>query len=183
MEYELALNKAFSELSELSKEKKINLRFLADNYEIDLGSRRVLSLSCNVAAKSYYSIVILHYLIQKTKGLSSLKGKWISFKELSGGQGYYPAFKKRVIDVILRKYKDKPDALFDLGERMPAKKVQIADVSVAIDVFEKVPILISLWRGDDEFGPEANVLFDQSIADILCTEDIVVVAEIIAHNI
>jgi len=183
MEYEAALNKAFLELTKLTKEKNLSLRFLEDNYTIDLEKKQVLSLSCNAPAKVYYSIVILHYLIRKLKGLPGLTEKWISFKELSGGPGYYPTFKKRVIDVIMRKYSAHPDALFDLGERFQAKKAQVADVSVVLDVFEKVPFLITFWRGDDEFGPETNVLFDQSISDILCTEDIVVVSEIIAHSI
>ena len=34
-----------------------------------------------------------------------------------------------------------------------------------------------------DVGPEINVLFDKSISDIFCTEDVVVLAEIVAYNI
>jgi hypothetical protein len=40
-----------------------------------------------------------------------------------------------------------------------------------------------LWRGDEEFGPEANLLFDRSITEIFCTEDVVITAEIVASTI
>jgi len=40
-----------------------------------------------------------------------------------------------------------------------------------------------MQRGDEEFGPEANILFDKSITDIFCTEDIVVLSEHAAAHI
>jgi len=49
-----------------------------------------------------------------------------------------------------------------------------------VDVFKGVPVLVELWAGDDEFGPEANMLFDKSIRDIFCIEDIVVLGGFVA---
>ena len=65
------------------------------NYTIDLDKRTILSDSCNVPAKEYVAIILLHYLARKTllKGLPPPTGEWIDFKELDGGEGYYPAFK------------------------------------------------------------------------------------------
>ncbi|MBL7157692.1 MAG: DUF3786 domain-containing protein [Candidatus Omnitrophica bacterium] len=184
MEYEVALNKAWQELAQLAGEKTYSLRFLGDDYEVDVDKETVFSLSCNVPAKVYTSILILHYLIRKANGLPSIKGEWISFKELVGGEGYYPNFKKRVINTITRKYGKNPDSLLALVERFKAKKAELADVSVVLDTIEEsAPFLITLWRGDEEFGPEANLLFDKSIADIFGTEDIVVLSEVVAHSI
>ena len=59
----------------------------------------------------------------------------------------------------------------------------MAEFSIVLDVFDSVPILITLWRGDEEFSPEVNIIFDKSIKDIFCTEDIVILAEFVAHNI
>jgi hypothetical protein len=183
MGYAAALSKAWSELGGIDKDKHVSIRFLSDEYSIDLGSQRILSLSCNAPAKDYISILILHYLKQKLRGLPALGREWITFKQLDGGQGYYPAFKKRVIDPIIRKYGSQPEALLELVERFQAKSIQLADSSVVLDILEGVPVLISLWRGDEEFGPEANVLFDKSIKDIFFTEDIVILAEFVARNI
>ncbi len=177
MGYDIALSKAWSELEDLAKDKNHSIRFLADEYSIDLEKKSILSLSCNIPAKEYLRILILHYLIQKLKGLPPMTGEWISFKQLVGGEGYYPSFKKRVIDTIMRKYKADPEALLKLVERLKAKRTQLADVSVVLQTFDSIPILINFWRGDNEFGPEVNVLFDKSIADIYSTEDIVVLSE------
>lgn len=183
MGYDIAISKAWLQLKALTQEKNHSVWFLNDEYSVDLENRCILSLSCNVPSKDFLSILILHYLIRKFKGLPELSGEWISFKQLEGGQGYYPAFKKRVIEPILRKYKAEPEALFELTKRLKAKKVELADIAVVLDVFEGVPILIELWRADAEFGPEVNVLFDKNIQDIFCTEDVVVLAGFIASSI
>ncbi|MCQ9206694.1 MAG: DUF3786 domain-containing protein [Omnitrophica bacterium] len=183
MEYEQALRKAWAQVESLTEKKRHSVRFLNDNYDVDPEKRSVLSLSCNAPAKSYLSILILHYLIRALKGLPTVKNEWISFKELPGGAGYYPTFKKRVIDTVIGKYGSRPDCLLEITGRFKAKKAQLADISVVLETFDNVPVLITFWRGDDEFGPEANVLFDKGIVDIFCTEDIVVLAEFIAHSI
>lgn len=183
MSYEAALTRAWSELEEAGVKKNISIRLLSDEYTVDSEFKQILSLSCNAPPKDYIGILILHYLKKKLSGLPPIAGEWISFRQLEGGLGYYPAFKKRVIEPILRKYGSSPAAIFELVERFGAKKIQVGDTSVILDVFDGVPVLITLWRGNEEFGPEANVLFDKSVKDIFCTEDIVILAEFIAHNI
>lgn len=199
MSYEPALEKAWSEIKALTKKNsfsvnpalrsegqgvtKSGVKFLSDEYSIDLDKREILSLSCNAKAKDFYSILILHYLIEKLKGLPRLSGEWKSFQEFDGGQGYYPAFRKRAIEPIVRKYGAHPENLLELIERFPAKSIQIGDAGIVLEAFENVPALITLWKGDEEFGPEANMLFDRNIAQIFCTEDIAVLGGIIANLI
>ena len=183
MGYSVALSKAWSELENLTDDNNISIRFLFDEYTVDLDNKRILSLSCNAPAKDYISILILHYLKQRIRGLPLMSGEWISFKQLQGGQGYYSAFKKRAIEPITRKYGSNPEGLLELIERFKAKSIQLADYSIVLDIFDGVPVLITLWRGDEEFGPEANILFDKSIEDIFCTEDIAILAGFVVHNI
>ena len=148
MGYDAALLKAWSDLEKVTKEKKLWVDFLADKYEVDLENRRVSSLSCNVAAKIYLTILILHYLVRKLEGLHSLTGEWIDFRQLDGGQGYYLAFQKRVISTIAKKYGKNPDTLLKLSERFKTKPLNFADVSLALDTFESVPVLIEIWKSD-----------------------------------
>jgi len=183
MGYDVAISKSWQELESATKDKALQVQFLADEYSIDLDNKKVLSLSCNVAAKDYVSILVLHYAKKRIEGLPVVSGEWIDFRQLDGGQGYYPTFKKRIIDTIKRKYGVDPEALLKLSQRFKMKKDDSADISVSLEVLEGVPILIQLWKGDEEFGPEANILFDKNIKDIFCTEDIVVLSEFVAHSI
>lgn len=183
MGYDIAINKSWDELFKLSHERVISVKFLADEYTVDLNEKKVISLSCNVPAKEYTTILILHYAVRKLKGLPALTGEWVSFKELSGVEGYYPAFRQRVIEPIIRKYGSNPQGMLEALERLPAKRVEQGDIGIVLEVFEAVPALIILWRPDEEFGPEAGVLFDKSITQIFCTEDIVVLAEFVAKQL
>ena len=180
MGYSAALLKAWSELEQVMQRKPEPVRFLTDEYSVDTEGRRVLSLSCNIPAKEYIAVLILHYLIRKTKGLPAVTGEWISFRHLEGGDGYYSAFKKRVLDPIVRKHGSTPESLFGATEKLKAKRAQIADYSVVLEVFEGVPLLVTLQRGDEEFGPEATISYDRSIRNIFCTEDVVVLTEFVA---
>lgn len=183
MSYEQAINKAWEELGKLTKNKTLSVKFLADEYSVDLDARTVLSLACNVPAKDFTAILILHYLAQQIKGLPELTDEWLSFKELSGIEGYYPAFKKRALEPIIRKYGSHPENILTVLDRLPGKKVQEGDVSLVLEAFADVPVLVILWKGDDEFGPEANMLFDKSITRIFCTEDIVVLSGMVAGSL
>jgi len=182
--YDVALSKAWAELENLTQEKNHTVRFLDDEYSINLEKKSVLSLSRNVPAKTPVSILILHYLSRRLKGLPQPTGEWISFRQLDGGQVYYSVFRKRVLEPIIRKYGENPKGFVsELTKRFKAKQDSQADASVVLDVFDGIPILITLWRGDEEFSPEANVLFDRSITEIFCTEDTVISAEIVASMI
>ncbi|MDD5668638.1 MAG: DUF3786 domain-containing protein [Candidatus Omnitrophica bacterium] len=183
MGYETAIQKAWENLGSLCIEKHVSVKFLADEYSVDTQARTITSLSCNIPAKDYAVILILHYLVRKFHGLPELTGEWISFKELECGESYYPAFRKRAIEPVIRKYGVNPEGLLAVLDRVPAKKVLQGDVGIVLEVFPGVPAQIILWKGDEEFGPEANMLFDRSISGIFCTEDIAVLGGFIGHHV
>ena len=183
MTYGVAINKAWEDLLKLNPPNIISVKFLGDEYTIDFKERKVLSLACNAPAKDFTVILILHYLAVKFKGLPLLTGEWLSFKELSGVEGYLPAFRIRAIEPIIRKYGQNPEMILGVLERLPAKRVDQGDIGIVLEAFEGVAIMITLWRPDEEFGPESNILFDKSITKIFCTEDIVVLAGFVASQL
>jgi hypothetical protein len=183
MSYEAALNKAWEDLANLKAPNNLSVKFLADEYSLDLTARNVLSLSCNAPAKDFLSILILHYSAQKLKGLPRLKGQWLTFREFSGIEGYYAAYHKRAIEPLIRKYGMHADALKNVLARLPAKLSEGGDISIEVEAFANVPVLIKLWKPDAEFGPDANLYFDASIKDIFCIEDIVVLAQLVAGQL
>lgn len=185
MGYQQALEKAWQDVSEATGGGLFSVKLLSDTYDIDVSKRSAMSSSCNVPAKDYAVIILLHYLTQKMafKTLPEPAGEWIDFNSLPGGEGYYPAFKKRTIDRVLAKYGKNPEELRGILERMPAKPSRFGDASVVIYPFPEVGIMIQVSGGDEEFGPDANILFDRNISKIFCTEDIVVLSEMVVHQL
>ena len=183
MGYQDAFKKAYDELNTAAKQEKYIVKFLADNYKADLTEKKVLSLSSNAVAPDHLSILILHYLIAKLTGLPKVEDEWISFNQLPGGQGYYAAFRKRALEPIIRKYGSNPPGLLSCLERLPAKKIQYGDCALVLEVFESLPVMIAIWGRDEEFGAEANMLFDRSILKVFTTEDVAVLAGIVAKEV
>jgi len=183
MGYEAALKKAWEDLAFLKAPNNLSVKFMADEYSLDLASKQVLSLSCNSPAKDFLAILILHYLVQKLKNLTPLSARWITFRELSGIQGYYEAYHKRAIEPVIHKYGNNPEAIKNILGRLPAKLAAGGDIGVEVEAFSGVPVLIKLWRPDEEFGPDANLYFDESIKNIFCIEDIVVLAQLVVAQL
>ena len=80
MGYEAALKKAWEDLAILKPGKNLSVKFLADEYDIDMQARKVISVSCNIPAKDFAGILILHYLARKLSGLPSVSREWLNFR-------------------------------------------------------------------------------------------------------
>lgn len=185
MGYANALDKAWADIKELLTEGVFPVKFLSDTYSVDARKKEVLSDSCNIPAKDYISLIILHYLIRTLPLKGSLEpcGEWIDFNSLEGGEGYYPAFRKRTIDRILKKFGGSPEDLLTAAGRFQSSKSDRGDAGIIIYPFTEVPVMITVYRPDEEFGPDANILYDRTISDIFCTEDVVVLTEILVHQL
>lgn len=129
----------------------------------------------------YLQILILHYLL----GLSAapLTDRFVSFRELDGGALYYPAFKTRAIDPLLRTFSNEPELLRTVADSLGAEPLSIGQVSFKLDFFEKVPVAVVLWLGDAEVSPSASILFDASANRMLPTEDLTVIGGVTSRTL
>lgn len=147
------------------------LRVLDRDCMIDLGSRSMAyAPPGGPDVPQHLQVLILHYL--EGAGNAQLANRLVTFREFEGGAIYYPAFKARTIDVIVREFGDKPELLARVCEAIRAEKVDIGSVGFKAYFFPKMPVVVILWLGDEEVPPAANVLFDASAGKILPTEDI-----------
>jgi hypothetical protein len=119
-------------------------------------------------------ILYLHYLCGawSSKGAKA-KGEWISFQEIPDGRFYMDAFQRRARNPMVMTFGERPELLLKVAKELySAVPFDQGDVSVVVQALPLVPIALILWKGDEEFPPEGNVLFDRSIIGILSAEDI-----------
>jgi len=108
-----------------------------------------------------FTLMVLFYLL-KTKNIP-LDRKWISEKDLLGGETFFRGPHALSVDLIEKKYGDNPEGFIEAGKVLGGTPVRFGDKSIAMDVFPRIPIIYILWIGDEEFPPKAGVLFDASI--------------------
>jgi hypothetical protein len=117
-------------------------------------------------------ILILHYLIT-AKGTPNT-GKLIGFKQVPGGLFEYASLSREVLAPLLEHFGKEPELLVRAAANLGGARTSYGDAAVGIKAFPNVPVVIVLWRGDDEFPPNASILFDSTVADYLSTEDMAV---------
>jgi hypothetical protein len=159
----------------------ITLAYLNQQYQVTLPDIEIVLKDSQEGVPLRDKILILHYLVQARGTPPS--GRMIAYKELPEGAVYFPTFFKRAIKPLTDYFGSEPQHLTDYAAVLGGHRVPYGDVAVTINAFSRVPITFVLWRGDEEFAPEGNILFDSNIADYLTTEDINVLCETIAWRL
>ena len=126
-------------------------------------------------------ILILHYLTT-AKGTPNT-GKLIGFKQVPGWLFEYASFSREVLIPLLDHFGKKPELLVKAAANLGGSEAVYGNAAVSIKAFPNVPVVIVLWRGDDEFPPNASILFDSTVADYLSTEDMSVLCERIVERL
>jgi hypothetical protein len=119
-------------------------------------------------------ILILHYLL-KADG-QPLSGREIDFRSVPEGGFYWSAFVSRAKKPLLETFGQDLDLYRRVVPALGGALRDLGDASATFHAFPLVPVTHVLWSGDEEFPPEANILFDDTIPQRLSTEDIAALA-------
>ena len=119
-------------------------------------------------------ILLLHYVRGACSSSgAAITGEWISFQEVPDGKFYLDAFHRRAKNPMVQAFGPRPELLLKLaGEVFGAEPLNQGDVSVLVKALPLVPVALLIWKGDEEFPPEGNILFDRNILKMLSAEDI-----------
>lgn len=126
-------------------------------------------------------ILILHYLL--SAGIPPSTGQWISYREIPGASFYFNAFVKRAIDPLKKVFGQNVRSLSKSAGRLKGKPIKPGDVGFEFEILPYVPLQVILYAGDEEFGAEANILFDKNIGRILSPEDIAWLAGMLVYRL
>ncbi len=165
----------------IDSKRVIILEYLNQSYQVTFPDIEVSLRDSQEEVPLRDKILILHYLTQ-AKG-TPISNKTIAYKELPEGASYFPTFSKRAIQPLVTHFGQEPHRLLDAARILGGHEADYGDVSVTINAFSRVPITLVLWRGNEEFPCDGNILFDSTISDYLPTEDINVLCEAIAWRL
>jgi hypothetical protein len=109
--------------------------------------------------------------------------KWVAYREISGASFYYSAFVKRAIDPLKKVFGTQLKILKHTAKKLNAKTVEYGDLGLEFPILPNIAIRIIMWKGDDEFSPEANILFPNNINEMLSAEDIAWLAGMLVYRL
>jgi len=127
-------------------------------------------------------VLVLHYLLG-AQG-QALSGRLITYREIPSGEFYFPAFKKRAIDPMVAVFGQNGEAFQSLAAELGgARQADLSGLSYRFVPVPLVPITLQLHESDDEFPASGNVLFDETISDILSLEDVAWLSGMIVYRL
>ncbi|MBS3757357.1 MAG: DUF3786 domain-containing protein [Desulfobacterales bacterium] len=126
-------------------------------------------------------VLILHYMVAMQK--VPVSGEWIAYREIPGAAFYYSTFVKRAIDPLKKVFGSNTGGLSQSAEKIGGTPIDNGDVGYEFSVLPKVPLQLILWEGDEEFAPEANILFDCTVGSYLSPEDAVWLAGMVVYRL
>ena len=142
------------------------IKFLNTDYVIDLSKKQILSIqnsSQQEPAGFLERLCILAYLINAKD--VPLANKLVKGETLPGGQFFFRGVHGIPTGKLEKAFGSSPEALYRIIERFSAEKCEFGDASIKFNVLPRIPLTIVIWKGDEEFGARASVLFDQTVAN------------------
>ncbi len=126
-------------------------------------------------------VLILHYL--QAGGLLFPTGNWIAYREIQGASFYFSAFVKRAIDPLKKTFGSSIQGLVIAAEKLGGQAISAGDAGFEFRLLPRIPVQLILWEGDAEFPAEANILFDETIGEILSPEDVAWLAGMLVYRL
>jgi hypothetical protein len=125
--------------------------------------------------------LILHYLLGAQD--IPLTNTPITFREIPSGGFYYQPFLKRAQVPLVQTFGSNHELFRKAGHKFGGIDAKMGDASLTFRPFPKIPITMILWKEDDEFPPDGNILFDSSIKHFLSGEDIAFLAGTVVYKL
>jgi hypothetical protein len=147
----------------------LRFRMLGTDMLLKLPGFDLVDTKTQRPAKSGDQILALHYLLCENPAAPT--GELITFRDLPGGQFYWEPFLSRSIKPLVGRIGSDIGLLQKQLGRFDYESIPGGDFSAKIHCIGKVFVMLVYHTGDDEFAPDASVLFDSSIKHIYNTED------------
>ena len=111
------------------------------------------------------------------------KGEWKTFREMPWGEMYIKPYTGRVLTRAAYTFSFKLDAFRAACEKMGAEAVNHGDAGYRFTLVGGYQMQILIWQGDEEFPPNAQVLYSDNFAEGFAAEDRVVAGDILISTI
>ena len=120
---------------------------------------------------------LLRYLLEGKA--APWQGAWKTFREMPWGEMYITPYTGRVLTRAAFTFGTRLAAFREACGKMGAVPVQHGDAGYLFDLLEGYQMQLLVWEGDDEFPPNAQILYSDNFANGFAAEDRVVAGDIL----
>ena len=124
---------------------------------------------------------LLRYLLESKK--VPWAGQWKTFREMPWGEMYIKPYTGRVLTRAAFTFGTRVAAFKAACEKMGAAALCHGDVGFQFDLIGDYRMQILVWEGDEEFPPNAQILYSDNFSEGFAAEDRVVAGDILISTI
>ena len=124
---------------------------------------------------------LLRYLLESRDVAGT--GAWKTFREMPWGEMYIKPYTGRVLTRAAFTFGTRVAAFKAACEKMGAAAVKHGDAGYEFNLIGGYRMQILVWEGDEEFPPNAQILYSDNFADGFAAEDRVVAGDILISTI
>lgn len=125
-------------------------------------------------------ILFLRYLLDGRHALPG--GTYLTYREFPWGEVYLQQFTGRCIKRFAFSYSSRPETLNRIMERLPAKPLSRSDAGWEVELMPGLTVQFLLWLADEEFPPNAQILFSDNFRYAFTAEDLANIGDIILNR-
>ena len=124
---------------------------------------------------------LLRYLLESKAAVWT--GTWKTFREMPWGEMYIKPYTGRVLTRAAFTFGTRIAAFRAACEKMGAIPLSHGDAGYQFNLIGNFQIQILIWEGDEEFPPNAQVIYSDNFAEGFAAEDRVVAGDILISTI
>jgi hypothetical protein len=172
---DLARNAQFGGLA-LASDGSIELQLLGRTLRVETGSL-VIHAGDGAAVHVVEELLVLRYLAAEFE--IRPVGELISFREFPGGMFYLQPILNRTSQIVLGVFGNDIARLRSALDHFPHVRLTFGDLSVQINAIGRIDVTLVYRRGDEEFPPTLDILFDQVVPSVYKIDE----AATLAHRL
>lgn len=161
--------------------KCFTVKLLNREFEIAFPEYQISAVDGGNTPPIIVQTFLLRYLLEGKQ--VAWKGEWKTFREMPWGELYIKPYTGRVLTRAAFTFGTRLDAFRAAAEKMGAVAVPHGDAGYLFELIGGYQMQILAWAGDEEFPPNAQILYSDNFADGFAAEDRVVVGDILISTI
>ena len=161
--------------------KEFYVNLLGREYAIAHPDYSIRALDGGVLPPLPTQTFLLRYLLEAKE--VAWGGEWKTFREMPWGELYIKPYTGRVLTRAAFTFGTRVAKFRSACEKMGAEPVKHGDAGFRFDLIGGYQMQILVWEGDDEFPPNAQILYTDNFADGFAAEDRVVAGDILISTI
>jgi hypothetical protein len=107
-----------------------------------------------------FRLSIVWYLVEARD--IPLSGKLVKLQQVRGGDIFSRGSHVLPLEKVASKYGRDAASFLERGNALGGEEMKLADAAVRLHPYPRVPVVVTLWLGDSEFPPRADILLDST---------------------